>query len=354
MRLRTLDGLRFVAAAGVMLYHFTSRWSTVWGEAPGERFPVLGHISTYFALAPELFFVISGFVILWTAWGRSVPAVIASRVARLYPAYWAALALTSVLLLVIWPEGKQISLAEVAVNATLLQEPFGVRNVDGVYWTLWTELRFYVLVVLMVAWGLTRRRLLAVAALWPVTAAVVSALGWHWPSVFLISDYAPLFAAGMLLYLIHRDGHAWLPWALVALNTALAVRSVVPAQMRSLTRNTVFEPSAVVLTLVVIACVVAVAVLTLTPLQRLDWAWLTTWGALTYPLYLVHEYWGWWVIAHLDPYVPTVVALAAAIAVALGLAWVIHHGVEDRANRPLRRWIERVLTRRRATAEAAR
>src|SRR5690606_22606190 len=97
-RIYTLDGLRFVAAIGVMLYHFTARWSLAWGTEPVERFPVVGHITTYFALAPEMFFVISGFVILWTAWGRTVPKVVASRVARLYPSYWAALAPTSVLL----------------------------------------------------------------------------------------------------------------------------------------------------------------------------------------------------------------------------------------------------------------
>lgn len=48
-RLRTLDLLRFAGAAGVVLYHFTSRWSTVWGRQPGDVFPVLGHVSAYVA-----------------------------------------------------------------------------------------------------------------------------------------------------------------------------------------------------------------------------------------------------------------------------------------------------------------
>ncbi|HMO10961.1 MAG TPA: acyltransferase family protein [Actinotalea sp.] len=164
-RLRPLDGLRFLAAAGVVLYHFTAR-APQWGEPAGERFPVVGEVSVYFSLAPQLFFVISGFVILWSAWGRSVPQVVASRVARLYPAYWAALALTAVLLLVVWP-GWRITPGQVAVNATLLQSAVGVSHVDGVYWTLWAELRYYLLVVALVAVGLTRRRVLAFAALWP-------------------------------------------------------------------------------------------------------------------------------------------------------------------------------------------
>lgn len=343
-RLRTLDGLRFVAAVGVLLYHFTARWSMAWGQEPGQQFPVLGRLTSYLALAPELFFVISGFVILWTAWGRTVPAVIASRLARVYPAYWAALALTSLLLLVIWRDGKQISLAEVAVNVTLLQEAFGVRHVDGVYWTLWTELRFYVLVVLLVAVGLTRRRVLVFTALWPLAGLGAALLGIGVLETVLISRYAPLFAGGMLLYLIYRDGHGWLPWSLLAGNVVLAVHNVVPAQTASLGRNTAFEPSPVILAALVVGCFATVAALTLTRLRRIDWPALTAIGAVTYPLYLVHEFWGWWVISLLHDVVPTGVTLAAAAGVSLALAWAIHHGVEQRVNRPVRAWVERVLT----------
>ncbi|MCL3862736.1 acyltransferase [Actinotalea sp. K2] len=343
-RLYSMDGLRFLAAWGVLLYHFTTRWSSAWGTDPGEVFPAFGQVAMYFALAPELFFLISGFVILWTAWGRSVPAVVASRLARLYPTYWAALALTSFLLLVVWPEGKRISLTEVAVNVTLLQEAFGVRHVDGVYWTLWTELRFYLLIVLFVAIGITRRRVLVFAAAWPVVALLVQVAGWQTAEMLLISRYAPLFAGGMLLYLIHRDGHRLVPWLLVGGNLVLAIYHVVPAQMASLGRNTAFDPSPVLLGLVVVACFVTVAALSMTRLSRVSWPALTAMGALTYPLYLIHEFWGWWVIHLLHDVLPVWLTLAAACLASFALAWLIHHGVEKRVNLPARRWLERRLT----------
>ncbi|WP_182111781.1 MULTISPECIES: acyltransferase [unclassified Actinotalea] len=348
-RLRTLDGLRFGAAAGVLLYHFTARWSTAWGEEPAARFGELGRVTSYFALGPELFFVISGFVILWSAWGRSVPAVVGSRVGRLFPAYWTALVLTSVLLLVLWPDGKDITLGQVAVNATLLQEVFAVAHVDGVYWTLWAELRFYAIVVVLVAVGLTRRRVLAFCALWPLAGLVAEHAGASWAQTLLVSRYAPLFAGGMLLFLIHRDGHARLPWALVGLNVVVALVNVVPAQLASLSRNTAFVPSPVVLGLLVVGCFAAVAALTLTRLARVDLPVLTTLGVLTYPLYLVHEYWGWWTIHLLHDAVPTPVALLAAVAVSLGLAWAVHRVVEKRAQGPLRAAVEAGLSRLVAT-----
>jgi len=352
-RLHTIDGLRFLAALGVVAYHFTGRQTQVWGADPGQVFPVVGHVTMYFTLAPELFFVVSGFVILWTAWGRTVPQVVASRLARVYPAYWAALALTSTLLLVIWPAGKRITLGEVAVNATLLQEAFGVRNVDGAYWTLWTELRFYLLMTVFVAIGITRRRVLAFAALWPVAATVVDlSTSGFWPTL-LISRFAPYFAGGMLLFLIYRDGHARLPWALLGGNVALALATTVSPQLATLREYTAFEPDARIVGVVVVACFAAVALAALSPLRRLGWGGLATLGAITYPLYLLHQFWGWWVIEELHDVLPPAVTVLAAVAVGLALAVAVHRLVERPANRPVRRALEAALTRALTRAASA-
>ncbi len=353
-RLYALDGLRFLAAAGVVLYHFTARWSQVWGDDPGHVFPGLGHVSMYFSLGPELFFVISGFVILMTAWGRDVPHVVASRVARLYPGYWIAVIATSVLLLWVWPGGKNITAGESLVNLTMLQSLVGVRHVDGVYWTLWVELRFYLLMIALVAWGITRRRLLWFCALWPLAAQVVFELnGPHLLATVLLDKYAPYFAGGMLLYLLHRDGHAKAPWLLLSLNVALALRNNVPWQMHALTANTVFAPNPWVLGLLTAGCFAAVGLVALTRVQHLRWAWLVPLGALTYPLYLIHEYWGWWAIAQLAPHANRWVVLAAAIALAVALAWGLHQ-VEKRVGPPMRRGIEAGLRRLRRPAPASR
>src|SRR4051812_38954069 len=229
-RLTALDGLRFAAAAAVVVYHLTARQSTVWGDQQQDLLGDTGRWTSLGSLGPELFFVISGFVLALSAWGRSAVHVVASRVARLYPAYWVGVLATGGLLLFLWPEGKRVTGGQVLVNLTMLQSLFGVDQVDGVYWTLWTELRFYVLMVVFALVGLTRRRVLAVAAIWPFAALAVESLGWDTAATWLVSDYAPLFAAGMALYVLHRDGHAALAWAVVAADTALAVVRVVPSR----------------------------------------------------------------------------------------------------------------------------
>lgn len=342
VRIHAIDGLRFLAAFGVVVYHYTALWSTVWGEDPADRFPTLGSVALYFSVGPELFFVVSGFVVLWTAWGRSIPQIVSSRVARVFPAYWTALALTSALLLAVWPAGKRITPGEVAVNVTLLQEPLGVRNVDGVYWTLWAELRFYLLIAVLAAIGITRRRVVAFAVAWPLAAVVADAAGWHLASDVLISRYAPFFAGGMLLFLIHRDGHARLLWALVAGNATLGVLTNLHVKAGELEAATTFTPDRPLLAGALLACFGLVAVAAVTPLRRIDVPWLATAGSLTYPLYLVHLLWGWWFIEQVQRSLPTAVTLVAAIAFALVLAALVH-AVERRTNPPLRRALQRLL-----------
>ncbi|MGV8968096.1 MAG: acyltransferase family protein [Cellulomonas sp.] len=335
-RLGALDALRFFAAMAVLIYHFTVRNSQAWGRPPAEVFPNLGDWLMYGSLGPELFLTISGFVILMTAWDRSVANVAASRIARLFPAYWSGVLLTGALLLWIWPGGKNVTPGEVAVNLTMLQSLFHVGNVDGVYWTLWAELRFYLLIIAFVAIGITRRRVLLFASLWPALALVADAAGPAWLRTVLVAEFAPLFAAGMVLFLIRREGHSRVAWWLVVANTAAAGWLVVPDQLVKQARNTDHTPSAGILALLVVACIAMVAVVTLTPVSRLDWRWLTTLGALTYPLYLVHEHWGWWLISNLAGTFSPYVVLALATAFALMLAATIHYGVEKRVGPALR------------------
>ena len=342
-RLAGLDGVRFLAAMGVLVYHYTVRDSQAWGAPPAEVFPRLSEWAVYAALGPELFFVISGFVVLMTAWGRSVANVAASRVARLYPAYWVSVLLTGALLLWIWPGGKDVTLGQVAVNLTMLQGLVGVGNVDGVYWTLWAELRFYAIVLLLAAVGVTRGRVLVFATLSPAAALLADAAGPGWLRTVLVAQYAPLFAAGMVLYVIHRDGHSRRAWGLVAANTAAAVWLVVPDQLAQQARNTHVDPSGVVLGLGVVACVALVAAVTLTPAARVRWRWLTAAGALTYPLYLLHEHWGWWAIVHVRGALPVWATLAVATGLSLALAALVHHGVERRLGPPLRAAVQRAL-----------
>ena len=336
-RLRALDGLRLVAAFAVVVYHFTARKSSAWDRPVSDVWPHFGGFSQYGYLGVNLFFLISGFVILMTAWGRSLDNYAISRITRLFPAYWASVALTTALLF-LWPSGKDVSPWQAIANLTMFQSAYGIDHVDGVYWTLWTELRFYLLMGVFLLVGINRRRLIAVCALWPMLAALAANMDQALIANILVYDYAPYFAAGMGLYLIYKDGHTILSWGLVVLNWCLALT---PAAKYSggLMRLTGRAPSVEITLLVVTLSFVAVAVCGSRWATRIQWKWLSVAGALTYPLYLTHEYWGFWIISSTHQYVGDHLALIIALSGTGMISWLIHRWVERPLGPALRGWL---------------
>lgn len=347
-RLTLLDGLRFLAALAVVGYHFTAIKTPVWGTPTIAAFPELHRVTRYGYLGVDLFFFISGFVILMTAWGRELPAYVGSRVARLFPGYWAGVLLTGGLLLAVSNvSGKDVTIPQVITNLTMLHEPNGVNHVDGVYWTLWVEMRFYLLVGVLMLVGLTRQRVLAFATLWPVVAALAATTEQAFLSELLIAQWAPYFAAGMLLYLVHREGWSPLLGGLVGLQVVLAMTKAAD-YAHIIHRKTGGEAKSLVAMAVVLLCFAAVALVTTTRLQHVRWRLATTLGLLTYPLYLVHEYWGLFVISKLSGSLPRLVVLLAAVLFVLGVAWLVNRVVERPLAPLMRRWVTQGL---RAPAE---
>ncbi len=344
-RLRALDGLRLVAALSVCAYHYAGRGGDItraWGASPHKLFPSLAGPASYGCLGVQLFFVISGFVICMSGWGRSPMAFAASRASRLLPAYWAAIVLITLVFALPWVALHPVSPSDLLTNLTMLQMPVGAKRVLGVCWTLWAELRFYLLFALCVLWrGATRRRVLLFCTLWTAGAVFADAAREPLLQQLLMPDYAPFFVGGIGLYLVYRYGHDATGWAVVAVGWLLgqhyAVRELVaPAHVAAFHHRTQLT----VIVLVTLAFA-AVAAVTLTPLTRVDWRWLTTAGALTYPFYLVHEHLGWVVIPALRRglRLPAPVVLVSAAAAMLVLAWALWRGVE----RPLTPRVRRAL-----------
>lgn len=357
-RLRAMDALRLLAAAAaaVMMFHFTARDHSRWGEdvLPSQVFPMLSDVTRYGYAGVHLFFVISGFVILMSMWGRSVPQFLASRASRLYPAYWAAVLLTATLRWW-WPSYESPTAGQVLANLTMVHEPFGVDSIDGVYWTLWVEMQFYLLMLGLLIWGVTARRVLAAAAVVPLIGSVVALLAPEVDARYTFLGWSPLFGAGMALYLIYREGGSRARWGVVALNAALAALGSAVRTAPAI--DAVASGGRVVPALlgaVAVGAVALVAAVALVPtLRDLDWRFLTFLGVLTYPLYLTHEYVGWALIETLHPVLGRWLTLLVTVLLCLALAWLLHRLVEQPVHRPMRRWLERRLSRPAQAAEAA-
>ena len=345
-RLLLLDCLRLAAALGVVSYHYTSfSGAEFWGRASREVFPSLSQVTAYGALGVQLFFIISGFVILMSAYGRSVGQFVASRVSRLFPAYWTAVILVAVLLLVISPgELNKVTWADALVNLTMLQQSVNVTSLDGVFWTLWVELLFYVTIAFLLWRGMTEQKLLAFIFIWPLLGMLSSQAGPGMLQTLLIPTYSPLFAVGMGIYLIHANGHDIARWLVVAVNFLLACHQTYAGFLPAMSQSTGRPLSPEVMWLIILGFVAIVALITTTPLRHAGWKWMSVAGALTYPLYLVHEMWGWWIIKNLRVIIGTWPSVAVATAFALTLAWLIHKQIERRFASKLKRTLLRSLS----------
>src|SRR3569833_1330911 len=155
-RLREIDALRIGAAVAVMVYHYTFAHTVFGGVSQVTRLGFLGG---------DLFFVISGFGSPLSAFGRTPRQFAASRAARLYPAFWVAVTLTtagSILL----SSADHISVVRYLTNLTMFNALADQPNIDVVYWTLWAEMRFYFLVLLLTLVKVTKQRVLTALWVW--------------------------------------------------------------------------------------------------------------------------------------------------------------------------------------------
>ncbi|WP_448330196.1 acyltransferase family protein [Streptomyces sp. DSM 41534] len=343
VRLRALDGLRLLAALMVAAYHYGGRDGEItqaWGSSPRTQFPTLSSYFAYGCLGVQIFFVISGFVICMSGWGRPLRSFFASRVSRLYPAYWVAIILVTGVFALPWVAYKAVSPSDALVNLTMLQQPLGVDRVLGVCWTLWAELRFYALFALFVVLpGATRHRVVLFCAVWTLGSAFAEASDLPLLDVVLMPEYSSYFIGGMGIYLLHRFGHDALAWGIIGISFLIGQHYAIRELWHPANVDAFSYRSATAIIAVVAFGYVAVTLIALGKLNWANWRWLTVAGALTYPFYLVHEHLGWvavWAF-HQKLGIPSYGAFALTVLVMLGLAWVLYRYVEQRLTPMIKR-----------------
>lgn len=345
-RLRELDLLRFLAAAAVMMYHATGPGTTDWRRSGLPRpFPAVTPVTHWGYLGVQLFFMISGFVILLSAWDRRPEEFAASRFARLFPAYWFSLVLSVALFLltrqaVDYGPGGEGVLRRFLPNLTMFQDAVGSRGMELSYWTLWVELRFYVLIALLLWWGLTLRRVNLFMAGWLVAGVMAEEAHSAVLREILQPDWAPYFIAGMAFFLIHRHGPNLLYWLLVGFCWALAVYYATQ-RIDPINRWPGVEQYAV--PAIITAIFGLMALVALGGLAWLRWRGLVVLGALTYPVYLLHEMIMRVAIRYLYPDLDPGAVLGIAVATILIVSYLVHRFVENPARSALNRRLREAL-----------
>jgi peptidoglycan/LPS O-acetylase OafA/YrhL len=345
-RFELLDGLRFAAASAVFLFHLAFR---AWNETvPGHvEYLWLGHVAKYGYLGVDLFFMISGFVILMSASRGSAREFLLSRVVRLYPAYWFCVAATySFLVLWYWKTDAAPDPIELLSNLTMFQSAFGMPHLDGSYWTLVVELHFYAVILVVLA---TRQ------------LAHIDGILAGWLLAGIAADFVPVlkagsshyaapwchyFVAGALAYRIHEAGLSRFRILFFGLAFVQAARHA--HWYMHLKQKLTQVPFEVWVVQVLVAAMFAVFLLLAMGRLQLRLPALRKLGTLTYPLYLIHGLIGStvlvaWVRDHQGN---RWVALGVVTAISLAAAWFINRFIERPGAPRLRRLLASFLLRR--------
>ncbi|MFE9446019.1 acyltransferase family protein [Streptomyces sp. NPDC006602] len=340
-RLYAIDGIRLLAALMVAVHHFAGTGrvdqpgNAIWDRPVSDIMPTVFRFASYGWIGVEIFFVISGFVICMSCWGRTPRQFFVSRVIRLYPAYWFAVLFTTGVLVAVPGVWERLRMREVLLNLTMLQSGSGVANVDGVYWTLWSELRFYLLFLAVVATGLTYRKVVLFCCVWGAAAMLAPASGFRLLELAANAEGAWYFIAGLALYLMHRFGQDLLLWGILAMAWLMGQLEL-GHRIDEVEHVSGWRGSVLIFTVFLLA-MVAIA---LGATDRVRWKWLVTAGALTYPLYLVHYAAGTTLINRLRDTMDARLLVVVVLAGFMGLSWVVHRVVE----RPVSRLLKTGLT----------
>lgn len=324
-RLKELDLLRFLAAIAVVIFHYAFR-----GYARGDMstmpYPLLAESAKYGYLGVELFFMISGFVILMTASNNNLKAFFISRAVRLYPAFWVCCTLTFLITLAIGQPRYTANLYQYIINMTLLSDFMGVPSIDGVYWSLFVEIKFYLMISILLGFK-KLEKIETYLVLWLLISATAEVFTFEKMRSILITDYSAFFIAGATFYIIWSKGFT--KTRVLLLMGALALASytaIVWAELLETKYSTQFNPL-IVCSIIILFFMTFFLIATnkTAAIGALNW---TTLGALTYPLYLLHQMIGFMIFNIAYPAVNPHILLWGTTALMIGASYIVHKKIE--------------------------
>lgn len=345
-----VDLLRFLAAVLVMLFHY-GYWAWAYPKGLTSRAAgtldaqeAIGALTSFGWVGVQIFFVISGFIIVFSA-EKSTPSLFAAaRVKRLVPAVWICAPISAaVLMLLDLSSGWKTAIRLANSMAFYPARPW----VDIVYWTLGIEIVFYAIVWLLLA---TRRFhwLEAVAVglggISTLFWVAYHGLGWQdfaYPRAIdlLLLQHGCFFALGALIWLIRfkaasarRTGFA------VVLLGGCVLQILATVQLHDVK---VGHPTDWITPILVFLAAMAFLFLSLR-LHLTSPLWRRI-GMMTYPLYLLHNVVGAALLGALfRAGLPYLAAMAIASAAMIAAAWII----AERAEPPIRALISGLYARR--------
>lgn len=285
-RLDYIDVLRVVALSSVILFHYLFS-SISRGELTSvNRSPLFG-IAQYGYLGVELFFMISGFVILYSTQNRTALDFWKRRFWRLYPMYWIGMTFVFLVSNLWFWRSNGPGLSQYLFGFTMFPTAFGVEWVDPAHWFLARELQLYVFISFFLLLGLGKK-LPQIFIYWAITMMVWNLLNLKNHGFWYFSGFFSFMCGGAIIFSIREWG--WTPMRTIGLLAAyIAGMDSRVSLVKWLDENRKSPHSGLVIGIIV----TSIYLIMLATLSNKITAWNAKWvgiaGAVTYPLFLIHD-----------------------------------------------------------------
>jgi len=346
-RVEALDLLRLVAVLGVVFYHYGFRGPNI-GDHTWAALPYLSPFAMYGYLGVPAFFVISGFVIAYSAEGRTASEFAIARFSRIYPTFVLCMTITALGILILGGELFHVSFARWAANLAIASPALDHPYMDSAYWSLVIEITFYAWVAVFIAAGLFPRRLDALVLAWLLLSMAneLTADTTILEKVFL-TDNAGYFAAGLMLHEFHRGRRDLMWFCIFGLSVGTAVfHAIHSLGWLHAHSDVVFQPSVVATIFLTSVAVIFLATrLNVSPLPPKITIAI---GALTYPFYLLHQQLGYTILSRFPPQYQSAATVCLIVLAIAAVSWAICRYIETPLRTSTRQLLSKALPLRAA------
>tara|TARA_Y100001954_G_C15740651_1_gene568197 strand:+ start:6 stop:869 length:864 start_codon:yes stop_codon:yes gene_type:complete len=277
----------------------------------------------------------------------SIKKFIASRISRLYPAYWFSVLFTSFFIFTLGFNYYDIELKQILLNLSMIHEMFGVKSVDGVYWSLLVELRFYFLIFIFLVINQFKKLDIDYFILSWLSISILFFLEFDlfsisWLKYLLIHDWASYFISGMIFYKIYEKGYSVKYTLMLVLSLTLSLNySTIYTDF--LTNLFDYNFNKYISMLIIIFFYLLIFIISLGGLKILNKKSLLKLGLLTYPLYLVHQNFGFILINNFIDINYKYIFIIGLIILMIFISWLINVLIEQKISPLLKKYSETIF-----------
>ena len=334
-RIYLIDFLRLIAAFIVVMYHYTYRGLVDHKYIVVDlEFTFLKEIFKYGYLGVDFFFILSGFVILMSAEKKNITSFLKSRFLRLYPVYWLCLSITFLFILLFGNPNLSANWFDFLTNLTMFNGFLFLPYVDGVYWTLLVEMKFYFLIMFFILirdqFNFKVNQLIVyylVITLFSVFIDISSNKFFLLIDYLLSFQYSSLFIAGMIFYLIKKHGLNIKYFIFLIISFGVSVFYALE-KVNVLEDSHSHNFSEFTTFLYILSFYTIMFLISINKLKIINKKWMLKYGMMTYPLYLLHQNIGYILINYLTIYFNKYLALLFITSLMFYSAYFISNRIE--------------------------